>query len=204
MSRTVFDVDNFKDQIPYYLTRPQKEGLIEALKDFPNNTQYYLGNYSNDLKQSVLQGDIFHNLTVYSIQGEKKLKGIILSNSCDIDTANKRDIPARALFAPLVSIAKFVNLLERNGVSKESITSKINDVRNQQVTNMVYLPQNDKFEESVVFLDDIYQLQATELRKLLDNQCKLVTLSQVGFYILLFKISIHFCRFHEDVQRYEH
>jgi hypothetical protein len=36
MSTNFFnDVDKFKDQIPYYLTQPQKEGLVKALADFP-------------------------------------------------------------------------------------------------------------------------------------------------------------------------
>lgn len=200
----LFDVDNIKDQIPYYLTRPQKEGLIEALKDFPTNTRYYLGNYPEELKNAVLQGDIFGNLTVYSAQGNKKIKGIILSNSCDIDTSNKRELPVRALFAPLISLKKFIALLESNDLPAETISSKLDSIKKQEVTNMVYLPENDSFEESVVFLDDVYQIPAHDLKTLLDDNCKLVTLSQLGFYILLFKLSIHFCRFHESVNRYDH
>lgn len=200
----LFDVDNIKDQIPYYLTRPQKEGLIEALKDFPTNTKYYLGNYPEELKYAILQGDIFADITVYGPLGQRKTKGIVLSNSCDVDTSNKRELPMRALFAPLVSLEKLIQLFETEKVPTDTITSKIEAIKKQQVTNMVYLPENDNFKESVVFLDDIYQMPAKDLKELLDEKCKLVTLSQVGFYILLFKLSIHFCRFHEDVKRYDH
>lgn len=34
MSNNIFDIEKFKDQIPYYLTAHQKEGLINALRDF--------------------------------------------------------------------------------------------------------------------------------------------------------------------------
>ncbi|EFB1682843.1 hypothetical protein FJQ50_10165, partial [Escherichia coli] len=111
MSNNIFDIEKFKDQIPYYLTAPQKEGLINALRDFPENTNYYLTNYHDDLKNAALQGDIFKELTVYSIKGTKKTRGIILSNSCDIDTSNNRDVPMRAVFAPLVSLSKFEAIL---------------------------------------------------------------------------------------------
>ncbi|HCD2128588.1 TPA: hypothetical protein NBJ12_004746, partial [Escherichia coli] len=56
MSNNIFDIEKFKDQIPYYLTAPQKEGLINALRDFPENTNYYLTNYHDDLKNAALQG----------------------------------------------------------------------------------------------------------------------------------------------------
>ncbi|QIG29973.1 hypothetical protein [Leclercia adecarboxylata] len=204
MSGNTFDIDKFKEQIPYYLTVPQKEGLIKALEDFPVNTNYYLSSYPEDLRNSVLQGDIFNELTVYSIKGVRKAKGIILSNSCDVDVSNPRDTPMRAVFAPLVSLSKLVQLLHDKNLPQEAITSKVNAIKNQLVTNMVYLPEIDGIEESVVFLDDVYQLPTKELQKLLESNCKTLTLSQVGFYILLFKISIHFCRFHEEVQRYDH
>ncbi|HEB1330527.1 TPA: hypothetical protein RY392_003994 [Escherichia albertii] len=204
MSNNIFDIEKFKDQIPYYLTAPQKEGLINALRDFPENTNYYLTNYHDVLKNAALQGDIFKELTVYSIKGTKKTRGIILSNSCDIDTSNNRDVPMRAVFAPLVSLSKFEAILLSNGVSKTSIDSKIDAIRKQLITNIFYLPESDNLEECIVFLDDVYQLPTEELQKLLNDKCKAITLSQVGFYILLFKISIHFCRFHENIQRFDH
>ncbi|HFV6057169.1 TPA: hypothetical protein ACH9VH_005213, partial [Escherichia coli] len=158
MSNNIFDIEKFKDQIPYYLTAPQKEGLINALRDFPENTNYYLTNYHDDLKNAALQGDIFKELTVYSIKGTKKTRGIILSNSCDIDTSNNRDVPMRAVFAPLVSLSKFEAILLSNGVSKTSIDSKIDAIRKQLITNIFYLPESDNLEECIVFLDDVYQL----------------------------------------------
>ncbi|WP_270502000.1 hypothetical protein [Kluyvera ascorbata] len=204
MSGNIFDIDKLKDQIPYYLTAPQKEGLIKALDNFPDNINYYLSNYPEDLRNSVLQGDIFNALTIYSPQGTKQAKGIILSNSCDIDVSNQRDIPMRAVFAPLVSLAKIEHLLKSRGLEEKTVDSKIDAIKKQLVTNMIYLPEVDGIAESVVFLDDVYQLPTKDLQALLEQKCKALTLSQVGFYILLFKISIHFCRFHEDIQRYDH
>lgn len=204
MSTNVFnDVEKFKDQIPYYLTQPQKEGLIKALEDFPDNTNYYLSNYPEDLKKAVLQGDVFKELTIYGPKGSRRIKGIILSNSCDIDTQNKRDFPMRAVFAPLVNLAALVEKLRNAKIPQESIDAKLDAIKKQLVTNVVYLPECDHIPESIIFLDDIHQIPAVELQKALDEEEKILTLSQVGFYILLFKLSIHFCRFHENVARYD-
>lgn len=204
MSTNFFnDVDKFKDQIPYYLTQPQKEGLVKALEDFPEGINYYLSNYPVDLKAAALQGDVFKGLTIYGPRGSKEAKGIILSNSCDIDTNNKRDFPMRAVFAPLVNLATLVESLQKAGIPQDKIDTKLDAMKKQLVTNIVYLPSCDTIPESIIFLDDVYQVSTEELRQSLESSNKILTLSQVGFYILLFKLSIHFCRFHEDVARYD-
>lgn len=200
----LYDIDNFKDQIPYYLTRPQKEGLMRALEDFPEGTNYYLGNYPEDLKTMVLQGDVFKGLPIYAKGETKRIKGIVLSNSCDISPQNKRDRPMRALFAPLVSLERFKDFLRSKGIDEDTIIDKIDAIKKQIVTNVVYLPENGTIPDSLIFLDDIYQISSSELCEMIKTNDKLITLSQVGFYILLFKISLHFCRFHENVARYNH
>jgi hypothetical protein len=124
------DVEKFKDQIPYYLTQPQKEGLAKALENFPENTNYYLSNYHQDLKNSALQGDVFNGLTIYGPQGSRNIKGIILSNSCDIDASNKRDFPMKAVFAPLVSLESAIKRLEKASIKEEIIKAKVDAIRN--------------------------------------------------------------------------
>lgn len=204
MSTNVFlDVEKFKDQIPYYLTQPQKEGLARALEDFPENTNYYLSNYPVDLRNAALQGDVFKQLTIYGPQGSRQIKGIILSNSCDIDTQNKREFPMRAVFAPLIKLDAMVEKLRSAQIPQGVIDQKLDAIKKQLVTNVVYLPECEHIPESIIFLDDVHQIPTEELRKALERQEKILTLSQVGFYILLFKLSIHFCRFHENVARYD-
>ncbi|OIK41869.1 hypothetical protein [Citrobacter portucalensis] len=204
MSTNVFlDVEKFKDQIPYYLTQSQKEGLARALEDFPENTNYYLSNYPVDLRNAALQGDVFKQLTIYGPQGSRQIKGIILSNSCDIDTQNKREFPMRAVFAPLIKLDAMVEKLRSAQIPQGVIDQKLDAIKKQLVTNVVYLPECEHIPESIIFLDDVHQIPTEELRKSLERQEKILTLSQVGFYILLFKLSIHFCRFHENVARYD-
>jgi hypothetical protein len=115
----------------------------------------------------------------------------------------KRDFPNKRSFAPLVNLATLVERLQKAGIPQDKIDTKLDAMKKQLVTNIVYLPSCDTIPESIIFLDDVYQVSTEELRQSLESSNKILTLSQVGFYILLFKLSIHFCRFHEDVARYD-
>ncbi|HBY5838959.1 TPA: hypothetical protein MIZ10_29795 [Klebsiella pneumoniae] len=202
-------VSDFTAHIPYYLTSNQREGLIQALREFPKNTNYYLSSaYCTDsINLNVLQGDICERLNIVSFNGTESVlrpvTGLILSNSCDISLENTRRTPLRGLFAPLVSLEKYEKTLTDKGVDNEVIKQIITDIKNQNITNIIYLPEFDDIPESIVFLDDIHVIKKNELNTIISESRKIKTLSQIGFYILLFKISVHFCRFHENIQRYE-
>lgn len=195
-------LESIEKQIPYYLTEDAKKGLIQALNDFPENTQYYLSK-STELSDTLLQGDLFAELPVQQGNETKYIKGIILSNSCDISPENKRELPVNVLFAPLVSLEFYAKRLETAKVPKTAIDSKIEMIRQQKITNIFYLPEShdDGRPECIVYLDQVYFLRTAILLKILEDGRKISTLSQVGFYIFLLKLSVHFCRFHECVHR---
>ena len=75
-------VENIKDHIPYYLAQEAKEGLVKALRDFPEKMNYYTTTHPDEL----LQGDGWNSLDIINVETaeRKSIKGIILSNSCDI------------------------------------------------------------------------------------------------------------------------
>lgn len=192
-------IENIEAHIPYYLTEKAKNGLLKALKDFPNKMNYYTM-YG---KEDLLQGDGWDNLAVINFHsGDRKyIKGIIISNSCDIDIKNKRDLPHRIVFAPIVPLAAYTKLLASNGVEQESIDSKLRAITEQKVTSIFYLPKGGSLEEDhIALLDDIHNLPAQFFAATPDRN-KQFTLSFEGFYIFLFKLSIHFCRFHEEELR---
>lgn len=195
-------LESIEKQIPYYLTEDAKKGLVRALNDFPKNTQYYLSQ-STELSSTLLQGDLFAELPIQMGSATKKVKGIILSNSCDISSDNKRDLPANVLFAPLTSLERYTELLQQAGVSEEAIKAKTEVIRSQKITNIFYLPASPDADrpECIIYLDQIYFIRAKEIVDILERGGKISTLSQVGFYIFLLKLSVHFCRFHECVHR---
>jgi len=196
MSITLEDI---KEHIPYYLTQEAKDGLVKALEGFPWKMNYYTSNYQGEM----LQGDGWNSLDIINLQTaeRKSIKGIILSNSCDISPDNPRDIPAHIVFAPIIPLSLYEGLLVQRGIDPEKLLSKISSIKQQKVTSLFYLPKGGGLEsEHIAVLDDLHTLPAHYFNKKNDKK-KEFTLSQAGFYLFLLKLSIHFCRFHENVLR---
>ena len=193
-------LDTIADALPYYLTKDQKDGLSRALRDFPENANYYYPGLENNL----LQGDGSTKLQVFNFQdGERAaIAGIILSNTCDVSPDNLRDLPAKIVFAPIIALSSYRKLLERANIPANRIESKFDAIRMQRITNIFYLPPGGQLiEEHIAILDDIHSMPLVVFRET-SPKIKLFSLSQLGFYLFVFKLSVHFCRLHENVARY--
>jgi len=190
--------ESIQDQIPYYLTREDKDNLVKALNNFPH-VDYYLNRYPQDL----LQGDGWTSLGVIRLEDGKRkfVKGILLSNSCDIDVANKRDLPARIIFSPIIRLSRYKELLVSSIQDGSKIDNKIAAIKEQKVTALFYLPKGSVLDDDyVAVLDDVHTISLDSY--IVENgKQKLFTLSQVGFYLFLLKLSVHFCRFQENIER---
>lgn len=192
-------VENIRENIPYYLAQEAKNGLAAALKDFPEKINYYTAAHQGQL----LQGDGWSSLDIINMETSerKAIKGIILSNSCDISPENIRQIPAKIVFAPIIPLSAYEARLTKSGIDSNIISSKISAIKLQKVTSLFYLPQGGLIEsDHIAVLDDLHSLPASFFNAKTDKK-KQFTLSQVGFYLFLFKLSIHFCRFHENIFR---
>jgi hypothetical protein len=193
-------VESIKEQIPYYLTEEMKNGIVDELKKFPDKMQYYL---INKFADEILQGDGWTQLQVRNFDtGEKiGINGIIISNTCDVSPENKRDLPTNILFAPLMPLDAYEKMLEDAGISKTNIRDKIDAIRRQVVTSLFFVPSGSGLQQDhIAILDDVHTMPAAVY---LDGaqKMKIFTLSQSGFWLFVLKLSIHFCRFHENVIR---
>lgn len=135
--------------------------------------------------------------------GDRKfVRAVLLSNSCDIAAENKRDLPAKLTFATIIKLNRYLDLLKSAGLDYQQIKSKITAIKEQRVTSLFYLPKGANLDdEYVALLDDLHTVPFNAFRLKADRQ-KLFTLDQVGFYLFLLKLSVHFCRFHEEVPRH--
>jgi hypothetical protein len=84
----------------------------------------------------------------------------------------------------------------------ESVKSHLASIRAQRVSTMFYLPTlNDAFPESVALLDRVNNCGLEYCYESNERRERYFSLSDYGFYMFLFKLSIHFMRMSEDFQR---
>lgn len=197
----VISEEAIRDYLPYYLTEEAKTGIIHELGKFHvGEMQYYL---FNRYEQEMLQGDGWTRLHLRRFDTGEKIfiNGVVLSNTCDVDPANRRDLPVSIIFAPLIAVDGYIQRLTAAGVASQSIDDKVAAMRRQEVTNVFYVPAGGGLGgEHFVLLDDIHTMPAFvyEHEK---GRGKIFTLSQAGFYLFILKLSMHFCRFHENLIR---
>jgi hypothetical protein len=199
------DLESLQQQIPYYLTAEDRQVLVDELKAISKGgtANYLLSPYNDAFRNDMLQGDGWRafQLFVFDTGERRRVQGLVLSNSCDVEPGNARDIPARVIFAPLVKLSVYEGLLRGSGIDPQRIDEKIASIKAQKTTNMFFLPAGGPLaDDHVVRLDDAHSMPAAMHAKS-EGREKLFTLSNTGFYMLVLKLSVHFCRLHEKVNR---
>lgn len=197
------DIDLF---LPQYLSDTSKTRLKEELKSFPaDGTKGSV--YTTMLRDAdyLLQGDGISKALYLSFPDTtiRSVNVIILSNTCDISLHNQRINPCRIMYASIVNLEKYQDALLKH-FDKERVMRHINDIKQQFVTQAMYLPKGMKLQyEGVVFFDRAISIPLNEetTTKMLGN--RLFTLSDFGFYLFLLKISYHFTRIKERIDRNE-
>jgi hypothetical protein len=194
--------DQIRLFLPKYLTEEETRQLFSELSKFPENLNFYT--HRPELQEQFLQGDGWRGFVVIDfITGDRKeVSGMIISNSCDVNPETLRDLPVNVLFAPLIQLSRYVEILQRAGKREEQIENHIRNIKKQYVTSIFYVPQcSGSIDESIILLDDIH---AHPLQDFLGRTPRsLFTLNQYAFYILLLKLSIHFSRFREGIDRFD-
>ena len=198
------DIDAIRLQIPYYLTSdPKQKAFLSELEALGAGASrgYITPPQYDEFIEELLQGDGWTGLQIYSFNDSnvRPVRGLILSNSCDVAAENQRTLPMKIIFVPIVKLAAIQARFEKAGLSPDQIAAKTSAIRSQSVTNIFYLPAEVPLEEEyVALLDDTHSIPSSFIPKATD---KLFTMTMAGFYLFLFKISIHFCRIQENVDR---
>ena len=197
--------DEIKIYLPKYLSAENYDTLIKELEDFPDNIDSRM--YTSIADESlVCQGDVIKGLPYTEIdhleKGIKYKDCIVLSNTCDIDPNNKRLFGSRLMYAPLVELDRYREVLANHkAASDQQINDHIKSIKQQRISQILYLPKSNTFNESIVFLDRVLNIDNRYIDRVTLKEHRQVSLSDYGFYMLLFKISVHFCRLQENVER---
>lgn len=197
--------DEIKIYLPKFLSAESERDLFLGLRDFPDNIDKRLYTTYLDGTDIIYQGDGLNNLLVVNIPNTeiKPAPGIILSNTCDIDIQNIRNFPSQIVYAPIFNLAKYNQALIKTSEKSESqIFDHIESIKRQEITQIYYLPKYEgRLEESIVFLDRVNNMPNNSVdRKNIKDQ-RIFTLSDYGIYLFILKLSIHFTRIQDKVER---
>jgi hypothetical protein len=191
--------DQVRLYLPQYLSPERQQHLWEQLRAFPDNRSIYS---TRNIDPDCLQGDGWRGFVAIDFHSlERKIvSGLILSNSCDVSTANTRATTPNITFVPLMKLQRYLAVLERNGQTEQQRADIANSIRRQTVTSLMHLPTiPSQLDESVAAFGDV---RAQPLDHFMAGERSLMfRLSDFGFYLLLFKLSIHFTRMLEGVER---
>lgn len=205
----MISIEEVEKYLPQYLSASSSASLFSELKQSPGNIDKRI--YTSKLKNdpSIFQGDGLRNLLCVNLPSldARPILGMIFSNTCDVSIENKRLFDSRLAYAPIFNLHKYREALiskyvDSNEKTLDSIKSHIEDIKKQNISQIFYLPKCGSLtNDSIVFLDRINNLpscyfDAEEIKK-----NRVFSLSDYGFYIFLFKLSVHFTRVRENVQR---
>jgi|GEM_PF-196404 len=205
--------------LPKYLTPELTESLFKVVReDFPSSsdpskvyielddsTSFYQGDNINDIPFSFFEESKGTFKTVY-------FKGVIMSNTCDISSANERLESPYIQFAGTFLLNDYINILEQKKINRSRIDSFLADLRLNKISNLFYLPakfkeDNEVFPESFIRFDLNVSLNLNLFSNERYNKAyfpigdRNFSFSNYGFYLFIIKLSIHYSRIREGVFR---
>ncbi len=198
--------EDFKKYLPRYLSSLSSKELFDNLKDFPENINKRF--YTDEIlleEEIIYQGDGIKDLPfiVFPNTRTENLKALILTNTCDNDMNNERRNQSYICYSPLISLKNYEeSLLKKSSENKESIRGHIDCIKRQEVTQIFYLPKGGFLEnDSIVMFSLISSCLSKSIARDSIKQRRVFSLSNYGFYLLLFKLSVHFSRMGENIDR---
>lgn len=193
--------ESIKKYLPQFLSSKSSEEMFACLKDFPANIDCRMYCNRTMAESFFSQGDGIAKLKMFRWEAEsmKDVNVMILSNSCDISKTNERNFAPYCVYCALIRLDALLKLYRENGRNEEHMKEIEMDIRKQRVTSFFYLPKGQGLdEEYVAVLDRVGSCPITCLD---ETKVKLFSLSNYGFYMFLLKLSIHFTRIRDGLDR---
>lgn len=196
---------DLKLAIPSYLSEGAQEALRDALRSFPDMSgkAFYTSSIP-DSEKTLFQGDGLKDVLIVDLPSlnVKEVNCIIISNTCDMDEANQKLNPSRVLYAPIMRLSDYKRSLLDSGADESRVMSHIESLKSQEVNQLFYLPSQDGIlNDSIVYLDRILNLPNSYFKRSDLKEKRVFSLTQYGHYLFLVKLSMHFSRFQEGVDR---
>lgn len=196
--------EELRKYLPKYLSEENYRNLLSELKSFPDNIDARM--YTSSLNDEILyQGDGINNMPIIDLaQNSKNIKSVpalILSNTCDMDLSNKRMHPTSIVYAPIIKLSRYKSVINQHCDNISKIEDHITDLKQQKITQIMYLPATGQMEESIVLLDRVFSINNKYVNRSKLKDIRFFSFSDYGFYLFVFKLSVHFSRIQENVNR---
>lgn len=195
--------EDLRQFLPTFLSQGSQTAFVDEIR-------HYLGSqikpfYSSALaaKAILFQGDGLDGLPIIHLPDPtiKPGRALLLSNTCDVDPSNARLFDASLTYAPILSLPRYLSAL-RQQFEETRVAQHENDIRQQLISQIFFLPRGARLQEdSIVFLDRTVSSSSTVVDRASVPQIRLFTLSDFGAWLLTLKLSIHFCRIRDQVDR---
>ncbi len=198
-------LSDIEKYLPKYLSQSEQSKLFEELKQFPDNIHKRLYSSQRDPDAIIFQGDGLASLPFVELPSTDVIYPMVMivSNTCDIFPDHSRAIPSSIVYCPLIRLEAYrESLLKNRPKETDRIEAHIASLKKQECSSMFYLPPGLRLkEERIALFDRVvhHRADALDFPDLVKN--RLFTLSDYGFYLFLFKLSIHFTRLREGVVR---
>lgn len=197
------NLNDIQIYLPKYLSLESSKELFEGLKDFPENIDSRLyTTYLND--KIIYQGDGLRKMLAINLPdiSLKSVDGMVLSNTCDIEQSNKRPFPSQIVYSPIINLERYKAGLVSTIGSEERVNNHILEIRKQKITQIFFLPRfGSVLDESIIFLDRIFNIANDYVERSTISSTRIFSLSDYGNYLFLLKLSIHFTRIQDRVDR---
>ena len=196
--------EEIKKYLPQYLSDTELCHLKDELARFPvdgtKDTIYTTALAGADF---LLQGDGIREMEYLNFPDIKMghVNAILLSNTCDMSIGNKRMNPCRIMYAPIVNFEKYANNL-LGAFPEQRVNNHLKDIKAQLISQIMFLPKGGRLDyDGIVFFYRAIIIPLADV--LFKNICanRLFTLSNFGLYLFLFKMSVHFTRIQERIDR---
>ena len=199
-------LEEIQNHLPKYLS---SSGTTELLKEideqFPEIHPTRMYTSIHDSEKTIFQGDGIRDLLFVHLPSLKieAFNCMVLSNTCDVDVKNKNIYPHAICYAPIIRLDKYCQALENTGKwTPDQLGSHADAIRRQKVSTAFYLPPGNKLEaESLELMDRLCHCDNNFVSRKEIPIRRLFTLSDIGAYLFMFKLSVHLLRMTDSVLR---
>ncbi len=199
----MIDIEDIRMYLPKYLSAPAEDDLFAELQKFPENMDKLYTTYRKD-DPVIYQGDGIEGLLVINLPETeiRPTRAMVLSNTCDIGPDKKVVWPNCIVYSPILNLSKYMEQVSLKRPDKDFLLSHEGAIKKQRISSVFYLPKGGGLNnDSLMFFDRVVSCSRKSIENLAIQKSRLFTLSNFGLYLFLFKLSIHFTRIREGIDR---